>query len=211
MDGQLIFEGKNLDEALEKASNELKINKNIIRYKVIEKKKSIFGEKILIAIENLNNLENLEDKIYNFVQEFFNLYFSFLEINGKVEKPIFENNYAIIKITTNNDNLFLTNQAEVLLSAQKILNTIGKNYIGVEPRIVLDCKDYRKKRSIILEKIALEKAEEVKKFKKVFVFKPLEPYERKIIHMTLQNHPDVYTESEGTNFYKKLKIIPKTK
>lgn len=211
MNSENIFEGKTLDEALEKASNDLNINKNIIRYKVIEKKKSLFGEKIVIAVEDIQNLQNLEEKIYNFANEFFTLYFSFLEIQGQIEKPIFENNYAIIKIKSNYDNLFLSNNAEVLIAAQKILNTIGKNYLGVEPRIVLDCKDYRKKRNEILEKIALQKAEEVKKYKKVFVFKPLEPYERKIIHMVLQNHPDVYTESEGNNFYKKLKIIPKNK
>ena len=206
-----IFEGKNIDEALEKASKELKIDKNTIRYKVVEKKKGLFGEKIIITVESPEDQKNFENNVYQMVKDFFNLYFSFLKIDGNIEKPYFENNYLVIKINSSNDNIFLANQAEVLLSAQKLLNMMGKNYLGYEPRIVLDCKDYRKKRNLVLEKIAIEKAEEVKKYKKIFVFKPLEPYERKIIHMVLQNHPEVYTESEGNNFYKKLKIIPKNK
>jgi len=96
------------------------------------------------------------------------------------------------------------------LTLQEIINVVGKKYFGFEPRIILDCKDYRLHRNNFLKSIALKKAEEVKRTRRTFIFYPLDSYERKIIHMTLQDDPEVTTESEGNSKYKRVRILLKS-
>jgi len=203
------FEGKTEEEALLKASEELGVDKESIRYSVSEKKKKMFSEKVTITVEAKKPLDDFFDDIYKLAEDFFNRYFDFLGINGKVLYPVLKNNYALISIETDNDQLFVIEHAALLKSIQILINSIGRKVLNFDTRIVLDCAEYRLKRSNFLRDIALQKAKEVKKTKRTFIFKPLEPFERKIIHMTLQDDNEIYTESEGDSKIKRLKIIPK--
>ncbi len=203
------YEGKSEAEALEKACNELKLDKSRVRYSVLEKKKKIFGEKVMISVETKKPLEDFFDEIYDITKLFFDNYFEYLGIEGKVIYPILKNNYAFISIETSKDYIFTNDHAAVLKSAQTILNAVGRGIAKYDIRVVLDCNDYRLKRNNFLREVAIEKAQEVKKTKRVFVFKPLEPFERKIIHIALQEDHDIFTESEGDSKIKRLKIIPK--
>lgn len=205
------FEGKNLEEAIKKASVSLGLKEDELKYKVLEKKKKLFSEKVIIQVEAKKEIDEFFDNIYELSENILKTFFEYIGVNGKVFYPILKDNYSFIRIETDNDFLFVKNQAKILLSIQLLLNTMIKKSLNFDPRIVLDCKDYRLHRSNFLKEIAITKAEEVKKTKRVFIFKQLEPYERKIIHMTLQDDPDVYTESEGNNRYKRLKIIPVNK
>ncbi|MFN3410758.1 MAG: protein jag [Exilispira sp.] len=155
-------------------------------------------------------VEDLKDEVYNFAKEFFGKLFDLYGINGNVLEPVVSDNYFLIKIETSNDQLFARNNAQLLLTVQELINIIGKKHFGFEPRIILDCKDYRLHRNNFLKDIAIKKAEEVKRTRRTFIFYPLDSYERKIIHMTLQDDPDVMTESEGNSKYKRVKIILKS-
>lgn len=154
-------------------------------------------------------LSDLKEEIYKLANDFFSKVFDLYSISGKIFEPEITDNYFLIKIETSNDNFFAKNNAQTLLNLQEILNLIGKKYFGFEPRILLDCKNYRAERNKFLRNIAIKKAEEVKRTKKTFLFYPLDPYERKIIHMTLQDDPDVTTESEGNSKYKRVRIFLK--
>lgn len=202
------FEGKNLEEAIKKASLSLGLKENEVKYKILEKKKKLFSEKVVIQVEARKEIDNFFDKIFELSNQMLLTFFDYIGVKGKVLYPVLKDNYSFIRIETDNDFLFVKNQAKILISIQLLLNTMIKKNLNFDPRIVLDCKDYRLHRSNFLREIAISKAEEVKKTGRIFIFKQLEPYERKIIHMTLQDDPDVYTESEGINRYKRLKIIP---
>ena len=67
-------------------------------------------------------------------------------------------------------------------------------------------ENYRDKRETTLKDLALKVAGKVKKTGKFQLLEPMNPFERRIIHMTLQNDPDIYTKSEGTGRLKKVKI-----
>ncbi len=155
-------------------------------------------------------VSDLKDEIKKLADSFFNQVFSLYSIEGKISEPEINDNYFIIKIETSNDQLFAKNNAQLLLTLQELINVVGKKYFGFEPRIILDCKDYRLHRNSFLRNIALKKAEEVKRTRRTFIFYPLDSYERKIIHMTLQDDPDVMTESEGNSKYKRVRILLKS-
>ena len=73
-------------------------------------------------------------------------------------------------------------------------------------RVVLDTENYRAKRKETLEALAEKLAAKVKKSRKNVILEPMNPYERRIIHSTLQNNPNVSTKSEGDEPYRKVVI-----
>ena len=64
-------------------------------------------------------------------------------------------------------------------------------------RVVVDAENYRAKREKALERLAKRQAERVIRTKRSYKFEPMNPYERKVIHATLQKDGRVFTRSEG--------------
>ena len=73
-------------------------------------------------------------------------------------------------------------------------------------RVVIDAENYRAKRERTLEALAYRLANKVWKSKRSVRLEPMNPYERKVIHATLQNHPHVITRSEGEDPYRRVII-----
>ena len=78
-------------------------------------------------------------------------------------------------------------------------------------RVVSDAENYRAKREKTLELLAIRLAKKVGKTKRSIKLEPMNPYERKVIHATLQNHPYVTTRSEGQDPYRRVIIELKHK
>jgi len=77
-------------------------------------------------------------------------------------------------------------------------------------KIMLDTEDYRKKREDTLRRLAARLADKVQKSGKRVVLEPMNPYERRILHSTLQNYDNVYTYSEGEDPYRSVVVALKT-
>lgn len=77
-------------------------------------------------------------------------------------------------------------------------------------RVVVDAENYREKRERTLEQLANRLADKVVRTKKSVRLEPMNPYERKVIHATLQGNPNVTTKSEGEEPYRRV-IIELTK
>ena len=73
-------------------------------------------------------------------------------------------------------------------------------------RVVVDAENYRTKREKTLEMLAIRLANKVVKTRRSVKLEPMNPYERKVIHATLQNHPYVTTKSEGQDPYRRVII-----
>ena len=75
--------------------------------------------------------------------------------------------------------------------------------------IVIDVEGYKQRRYDALQALALRVAEQVKAKGKPFALEPMPAYERRIIHLTLADHPDVTTESTGEGETRKVVIVPR--
>ncbi len=73
-------------------------------------------------------------------------------------------------------------------------------------RVVVDAENYRAKRERTLEQLANRLADKVIKSRKSVRLEPMNPYERKVIHATLQSNPKVVTRSEGEEPYRRVII-----
>lgn len=83
-----------------------------------------------------------------------------------------------------------------------VVNKDNENYV----RVVVDAEHYRVKREKTLEKLANRLADKVVKTKRSVRLEPMNPYERKVIHATLQSNSRVTTRSEGQDPYRRVII-----
>lgn len=73
-------------------------------------------------------------------------------------------------------------------------------------RVVVDAENYRAKREKTLQQLANRLADKVVKTRRSVRLEPMNPYERKIIHATLQSNPKITTKSEGEEPYRRVII-----
>ncbi len=87
----------------------------------------------------------------------------------------------------------------------------ANRYRELKEKAVLDTENYRGRRVEALKNMTLRMREKVKRSKKAVTIGPLNPQDRRVIHITLSEDEDVRTESKGEGFYKRLVIAPKSR
>ena len=76
-------------------------------------------------------------------------------------------------------------------------------------RVTLNTEEYREKREETLRHLAKKVAAQVRATGRPRVLEPMNPYERRVLHSTLQNNPDVTTHSEGEEPNRRVVVTPK--
>ncbi|MBI1950582.1 MAG: hypothetical protein HYS34_04380 [Acidobacteria bacterium] len=104
-------------------------------------------------------------------------------------------------------DFLLSRKGEGLGALQYLLNRII--YRGRKGRkIQVDCGGFRKLREDEIVEIAVRSAEKVKAGGEECVLSPLNPYERRLVHLALAEIGGVETRSIGDGFLKKIAIVP---
>lgn len=98
---------------------------------------------------------------------------------------------------------------ETLSALQLIVGQLVYKNLGEWRRIVLNIGDYREKRQRSLETMAINASQRAKQTNQPVVLPYLTSSERRLIHLSLANDPDVKTYSEGEGRRRRLIIIPK--
>ena len=86
-----------------------------------------------------------------------------------------------------------------------IINSQTKTWVP----IIIDIEGYKQRRYESLQALAYRIAEQVKTRKSPFRLEPMPPFERRVIHLALANHPDVATESIGEGEARRVVVSPK--
>jgi len=76
-------------------------------------------------------------------------------------------------------------------------------------RLVIDSENYRERRREALVEMALKIGEKAKRIKKPITTGPLNPHDRRIIHLALRDDEELDTKSRGDGVLKKVLIIPR--
>ena len=98
---------------------------------------------------------------------------------------------------------------ETLQALQYMLRLMISKETGQWQPVVVDVESYRARRRDSLRKLALRMAERAAVNNERVVMEAMPAYERRIIHITLRDHPDVITKSIGHDRSRKVTIIPK--
>ncbi|MEL7624533.1 MAG: RNA-binding cell elongation regulator Jag/EloR [Clostridiales bacterium] len=100
-------------------------------------------------------------------------------------------------------------RGDTLDALQYLSNIIaGRDKEESRKRIVVDAEDYRQRREDTLIRLAERLANKAKRSGHRVVLEPMSPMERRVIHTALQNDPEIKTQSEGEEPYRRLVIYP---
>lgn len=113
---------------------------------------------------------------------------------------------VFVEITGKDTGTIIGKRGSTLDAVQCLASYVVNKEAGKYIRVVLDAENYRSKREKTLVNLANRLAGKVERNGRPVTLEPMNPYERKVIHCTLQSHPGVITRSEGKDPYRKVVI-----
>lgn len=175
-----------------------------------EPKKSKKAETEKIEKENIEENENKElknftglDKIVTILKKILGFICTDEDIDIEIDT---EN--LIISIYGKDLDIAIGKNGSNIEALEYIINLIGKRKKLIDRRIIIDIKDYRKKNIETLEKIALQMASKAVKEGRIIALRPMQSYERKVIHNLLETFKDVKTRSRDKEPNRRIVIYP---
>ena len=103
--------------------------------------------------------------------------------------------------------LLIGRDGQNLAAVQYLASRMITRAIGSQVRLQVDAGDYHVRQDSRLQELALALAEKVKATGKVQTTRPLSAYQRRVIHLALQDDPDVQTRSSGEGALKHVVIL----
>lgn len=102
-----------------------------------------------------------------------------------------------LRLSGESMGVLIGRRGETLNSLQYLCNLVANHNQSDYKRVVVDTENYRIKREETLKRLAKRMAENARRSGKPIELEPMNPYERRVLHYTLQNDPYVTTHSEG--------------
>ncbi|NOZ13853.1 MAG: hypothetical protein GXO69_09455 [Acidobacteria bacterium] len=206
-----LFSGRDVEEALDKASQYYNVNESLLQYRVVARDQSLFSPlkgEVTVKIERIGKkssrrkvpgqIKNVETMLNDlFKMANLDVKASYRHTNGSVE----------FDVSGKDTDLFLDKNGTLLDAFQYLINRmIPRN---VKMKVILECEGFRRNRVRELQDMAAKAAEKVRDFGKPYLFSPMNPAERRQIHLALQDDKMISTESLGDGHYKRVKVFIK--
>lgn len=112
-----------------------------------------------------------------------------------------------IKIETDNTSMVIGKKGKNIDSIQLLANVYAGKLGRNDVKVILDSENYRIRREESLVRLAYESAEQVRRTGRSILLEPMNPFERRIIHTSLNDIVDIETKSEGEGLYKQVRVM----
>jgi len=210
------FEGRSEQEAIEKAVEELQIEREDFDVEILpSKRKSFFKKNVRIKIhyndgsENITNYDeapinsDFEEQVITFVTTLIEKmgYEAKVSVNFRQERKLGLN------IESDNSSIIIGRKGKNLDSIQLLTNVfVGR--LDQDQKVIIDSENYRLRHEERIIRMAYKTAEQVKRSGRSKLLEPMNPFERRLIHTALNDFDGIETKSEGDSLYKQIRIIP---
>jgi spoIIIJ-associated protein len=191
------FSGRNLEEAISLAEHRLKTTRDLFNYEIVTEKTKLFGIGTReIVIRAWPKREEDEAAVENFLKRMAPHFL--LDISWQIRKR----DGLVYVIFDGPDRAFLLrNDGQLLLALQHILNKIS------DVKVQVDCDFFRKRKEKDLREFAQRAAQKVRDTGREEVLEAMNPYERRIVHIAVNEVRGVTTESQGDGFLKRVRVM----
>jgi spoIIIJ-associated protein len=206
----LEIEGRTVDDATRKALNELRVSDPAqLNIEVMDQGKSgIFGFGVSRPAKIRVYYSDTTVDVGEITRTVLTTMLEKMGVEGHVRDIKESENKVYVELESSKSGLVIGKKGATLEALQFLLNLMVNHQTKSEKKIILDIESYRAKREKALRKLSREMAMKVIKTGRPLTLEPMNPFERRLIHLTLQNDSRVTTKSEGQGIYRKVKISP---
>lgn len=185
------YEGKNIEETLNKALNELNASTDEVYYNIKEiEAGGLFKSKKYEV--NVILKEDLLEYIKSYLKEITGL----MGINVELETQKREN-YIKVNMVSDSSSILIGKNGRTMLSLQDLLRQSIKTQANVRVNVILDANDYKEKQQRNIERLAIKLAKDVVKTGIEVKMDKMNSFERRLVHNKLTEFKGVTTISEG--------------
>jgi len=225
------FSGKDVEEAIKKGLEELGLSRDDVEVKILDQGKAgLFGlmgaspakvklivktskdwggeEKAEVVQEKPSGIDlvSAQKRVKEELDEILKL----MGIKGEVEMAV-EDGKVMANIRSESGAILIGRKGQTLNALELMVNLIVNRDEKTRARVIVDSENYRERREKALVKMAREVAEEVKRKGEPRELEPMNPTERRTIHLALQDDKDVQTTSTGEGGRRRVVVSPKKK
>lgn len=231
------FEGKTEQEAINKAIEELHIDREDFDVEVVDNgRRGLFKKanvKIRVNVETYSDdeedtepfaqdfsaeedyAEEEEEETLEQDEEFEQNICSFIE--GVVSHMGYDCKASVserrgrkvcISVESTSSNIIIGRKGKNLDALQVLANVYAGKFDS-KRKIIVDSEGYRTRHEEQIIKEAHRTAQQVRKSGRSRLLEPMNPYERRLVHTALNDVTGIETKSEGEGLYKQVRIIPK--
>ena len=151
-------------------------------------------------------LAKVEEATIKACEEFLKNVLNAMDMEVELTSKVDEEGALSIEMSGKNMGILIGKRGQTLDSLQYLTNRVANKMQDGYVRVKLDTEDYRRRRKETLENLAKNIASKVKRTRRTVSLEPMNPYERRIIHSTLQSDPAVSTHSEGEEPYRRVVV-----
>ncbi len=137
-----------------------------------------------------------------------------LELMGEKAKVVGrfdEEDRLSLSIDAQDPGLLIGKQGQTLEALQYLITKMVAKRARRKVRVFIDIESYRARHQEALTQLAIKSGDKVKKSGKPVTLNPMNPHDRRIIHLALQGDKDLKTMSRGEGLYKKVVVYPMRK
>ena len=231
------FEGRTEKEAIDRAAEELGINKDDFDVEILETQRSGLFRKGYVRIQVHTNKPGPGNRVDDYDEdeepkaarrqmtqpvfgnpepkdEFEKQMIGFIE--GLIEKMGYKGKVSILfreehklglKIDSEFSSILIGKKGKNLDAIQLLANIFAGRNGKEDMRVILDSENYRIRREESLVRLAYTVADRVRENRSSILLEPMNPFDRRLIHTTLNDIADVETKSEGEGLYKQVRVF----
>lgn len=200
--------GKTVEEAIKEGLKKMGVSRELVNIEVICKgRKGILGFGAIPAQVRLSLIQNPTQIAIHVTNEILRL----MKVKGNITLSK-KNEKSRLEIYTSESQYLIGKNGQIIDALQYLVNIIVRKTCGNKKEdIILDIDRYRARKEDEIVQLAIQAATQVTKTKKDVILEPMNPYERQIVHMTLQNHRKVATKSIGEGNERRVVVFLKSK
>ena len=207
----LDFEGKTTEEAIENAAVHFQAPPEELEIEIVSVgSPGIFGLGGRKARIRAARRAEPEDDLLPLAREILEQVLAKMQEPGTVTATQEEDRINLL-IATADAGLLIGKQGQTLDALQYLVTKMVAKQTRRKVRIAIDVEAYRARHHEALALLAQKYGEKVKRSGRPITLNPMNPYDRRIVHLALQEDKDLKTISRGEGLYKKVVISPARK
>lgn len=162
-----------------------------------------------VSVKEKELLAKVEDETIRYVEQFVKDTLKAMDMDVEITSSIDKDGALYVDMKGENMGILIGKRGQTLDSLQYLANRVANKHQSGYVRVKLDTENYSARREETLKHLAKNIAHKVKRNRRPVILEPMNPYERRIIHSTLQSDPYVTTHSEGEEPYRKVVVTLK--